>query len=376
MEAGSSFFLFGPRGTGKTTWLQKHFGDKGNVYVDLLKGDLYTELLARPGRLESLVPSDRFPRWIIIDEIQRVPALLNEVHRLIESRGLQFAMTGSSARSLRRKGVNLLAGRALTFHMYPLTATELGRDFDMERSIKFGHLPAIHGHKTPREYLKSYVQTYLREEIQQEGLARRLDNFNRFFETASFSQGSPLNVAEVSREAALDRKVVENYFGILEDLLIGCRLPIFRKRAKRRLVVHPKFYLFDAGVYRSIRPAGPLDVPEEIDGACLETLCFQELRAVNDLLGLGYEMFYWRTSDGTEVDFILYGQSGMFAFEVKRSGRYSRHDLTGLRAFKKDYPPAQCYLLYGGAQTRVEDGINVMPVQEALANLPSILAGQ
>ncbi len=376
MEAGSSFFLFGPRGTGKTTWLQEHFGDKGNVYVDLLKGDLYTELLARPGRLESLVPTNRFPRWIIIDEIQRVPALLNEVHRLIESRGLQFAMTGSSARSLRRKGVNLLAGRALTFHMYPLTATELGRDFDMERSIKFGHLPAIHGHKTPREYLKSYVQTYLREEIQQEGLARRLDNFNRFLETASFSQGSPLNVAEVSREAALDRKVVENYFGILEDLLIGCRLPIFRKRAKRRLVVHPKFYLFDAGVYRSIRPAGPLDVPEEIDGACLETLCFQELRAVNDLLGLGYEMFYWRTSDGTEVDFILYGQSGMFAFEVKRSGRYSRRDMTGLRAFKKDYPPAQCYLLYGGAQTRVEDGINVMPVQEALANLPSILAGQ
>ena len=224
--------------------------------------------------------------------------------------------------------------------------------------------------------MKSYVQTYLREEIQQEGLARRLDNFNRFLETASFSQGSPLNVAEVSREAALDRKVVENYFGILEDLLIGCRLPIFRKRAKRRLVVHPKFYLFDAGVYRSIRPAGPLDVPEEIDGACLETLCFQELRAVNDLLGLGYEMFYWRTSDGTEVDFILYGQSGMFAFEVKRSGRYSRRDMTGLRAFKKDYPPAQCYLLYGGAQTRVEDGINVMPVQEALANLPSILAGQ
>jgi predicted AAA+ superfamily ATPase len=376
LEAGSSFFLFGPRGTGKTTWLKEHFGSDENVYLDLLYGDLYTELLARPSRLETLIPDSSFSGWVILDEIQRVPALLNEVHRLIESRGLRFAMTGSSARSLRRQGVNLLAGRALTFHMHPLTAIELGPDFDLGGSIKFGHLPAIYGNKTPHEYLKSYVQTYLREEIQQEGLARRLDNFSRFLETASFAHGSPLNMAAVSREAALDRKVVENYFGVLEDLLIGCRLPVFTKRAKRRLVAHPKFYLFDAGVYRSIRPAGPLDTPEEIEGACLETLCFQELRAVNDLLGLGYEMFYWRTSDGTEVDFVLYGESGMFAFEVKRSRRYGRRDMSGLRAFKRDYPMARCYLLYGGSQQRVEDGISVMPIQDALVQLPAILAGE
>ncbi len=372
VEINKSFFLFGPRGTGKTTWLKSHFAGDDNIYIDLLRGDLYTELLAQPSRLETLIP-DSFSGWIILDEIQRVPALLHEVHRLIEDRKLRFAMTGSSARSLRRKGVNLLAGRALTFHMYPLTAAELGHDFDIERAIKFGHLPAISSNDAPHEYLKSYVQSYLREEVLQEGLTRNLNNFTRFLEIASFSQGSPLNVSSISRESALNRKVVDSYFGILEDLLIGCYLPVFTKRAKRRMIQHPKFYFFDSGVYRTIRPMGPLDSPEEAEGMCLETLCFQELRAINDLLGLEYEMFYWRTSDGTEVDFVLYGSRGILAFEVKRSNRYSQRDFTGLRAFKRDYPMAKCFFLYGGKQERHEDGILVLPLRQALMDLPRIL---
>jgi predicted AAA+ superfamily ATPase len=374
-ELGKSFFLFGPRGTGKTTWLREHFKSENTVFIDLLAGDLYAELLARPQRLESLVGS-RNDGWVVLDEVQRVPALLNEVHRIIESRGVRFAMTGSSARSLRRKGVNLLAGRALTFHMHPLVAQELGPDFNLERAIRFGQLPAIAGNTAPHDYLKSYVQTYLREEIQQEGLTRNLANFTRFLETASFSQGAALNLSEIARESALDRKVVENYFAILEDLMIGSRLPVFTKRAQRRLAAHPKFYFFDAGVYRAIRPMGPLDSPAEAEGAGLETLVYQELRALNDTLGLEYELFYWRTSDGTEVNFVLYGPRGLLALEVKRANRYARSDLTGLRALKADYPMAQCFLLYGGDQPRQEGDIQVLPVRTCLPQLGQLLSGR
>jgi predicted AAA+ superfamily ATPase len=373
LELEKSFFLFGPRGTGKTTWLREHFTAANSIYIDLLDSRLYAELLARPDRLETLVGTSS-SGWVVLDEVQRVPALLNEVHRLIENRGLRFALTGSSARSLRRKGVNLLAGRALTFHMHPLVAEEMGADFDLDRALRFGLLPSIAHHADPREYLKSYVQSYLREEIQQEGLTRNLGNFARFLETASFSQGSPINIAEIARESALDRKVVESYFGILEDLMVGLRLPVFSKRATRRMVAHPKFYLFDTGVYRAIRPMGPLDSPEEAEGASLETLCLQELRAINDALGLEYEVFYWRTSDGTEVDFVLYGPRGLLAFEVKRSNRYSRSDLTGLRALKADYPMAQCYLFYGGEHPRVEDGIQILPLRQGLSRLSQILS--
>jgi predicted AAA+ superfamily ATPase len=372
LELDSSFFLFGPRGTGKTTWLKSSFNERDVVYLDLLNQDLYTALLGRPHRLESYVPS-RFSGWVILDEIQRVPALLSEVHRLIADRHLKFAMTGSSARSLRKKGVNLLAGRALTFRMYPLTAMELGDDFDILRSLHMGHLPAVTGHNAPEEYLNSYVATYLREEVQEEGLTRNLANFARFLETASFSQAAPLNIARVARDSSLNRKVVDNYFSILSDLLIGVQLPVFTKRAKRRMTAHPKFYFFDAGVYRAIRPMGPFDTPEEAEGACLETLCFQELTAVNDTLDLEYELFYWRTSDGTEVDFVLYGQKGLKAIEVKRSSRFERRDLNGLKSFRRDYPTAECYLLYGGKYEREVDGIRILPIQSALPNLQSLI---
>lgn len=368
-----SFFLFGPRGTGKTTWLNAHFGSAmGALRIDLLNGDLYTELLARPHRIDTLIGANH-SGWVVLDEVQRVPSLLNEVHRLIESRGLRFVLTGSSARSLRKKGVNLLGGRALTFHMHPLVAEELGAEFDLDRALRFGQLPSVPGNPDPHQYLKSYVQSYLREEVQQEGLARNLANFSRFLEVASFSQGSPVNVAEIARETGVDRKVVDSYFGILDDLMIGIRVPVFTKRAKRRLIAHPKFYFFDAGVYRTIRPRGPLDTPEEAEGAALETLCLQELRAINDALGLEYELSYWRTADGHEVDFVLYGPQGLYAIEVKRSSRYTRADLKGLRAFKDDYPMAQAFLFYGGENVRQEEGVQILPLTHALTHLSQLL---
>jgi predicted AAA+ superfamily ATPase len=367
---GKSFFLFGPRGTGKSTWVRSAFPDA--LYIDLLASEKFTTLTANPQRLNDLIPPG-FAGWIVLDEIQKIPALLDEVHRLIENRGLKFVLTGSSARKLRRRGVNLLAGRALTLEMHPLTANELGKDFSLERSWRYGHLPAVFSEPDPAAFLKSYVQTYMREEVIQEGLTRNIGGFARFLETASFSQGSVLNISDVARECAVERKVVEGYFQILEDILLAGRLPVFSRKAKRRLVAHPKFYFFDAGVFRAIRPRGPLDLPEEIDGAALETLVYQELRAINAALGLGYTIYYWRTATGGEVDFVLYGEAGLLAFEVKRSSQPRKQDSQGIKAFLHDYPQATGYILYRGRDRLFDGNITWLPVEDALKNLPAIL---
>lgn len=373
LETRQSFFLFGPRGTGKTTWLKTHCPQA--VYVDLLAGEIYTELLARPERLRSLIPPE-YRDWIILDEVQRVPQLLNEVHRLIESAGCRFILTGSSARKIRRGGINLLAGRAHSYRMYPLVCTEIGSDFNFERSLRYGHLPQVFSDQDPEAYLASYVQTYLREEVLQEGLTRNLAAFSRFVETASFSQASVLNIAEVAREVGIERRTVANYYDLLEDLLLGFRVTPFTRRAKRRLTSHPKFYFFDAGVYRQLRPKGPLDSPEEIEGVALESLVLQECRAISDYKGLGYTFHYWRTPTGTEVDIVAYGPAGLVAVEVKRGARLSRRDAAGLLLFRRDYPMARCYLLYGGSRREYWDGVEVWPISKAVPRLGEILVAE
>ncbi len=367
---GQSFFLFGPRGTGKTTWLKQRFPDA--LYLDLLDHALYLELLTRPQRLRELIPP-RHDDWIVLDEVQRVPLVLNEVHRLIESERRRFILTGSSARSLRRRGVNLLAGRARTYHLYPLTAVEAGTDFSLERALVHGQLPSVYSQPDPDRYLASYVESYLRQEIIEEGRTRNLAAFSRFLESASFSQAGILNVAQVAREVGVDRKTAAGYFDLLEDLLIATRVPIFTRRAKRRMTTHPKFFLFDAGVYRTIRPTGPLDSPEEIDGAALETLVFQELRAHIAYRSLDLELFTWRTGADAEVDFVAYGGDGLFAIEVKRSRRIRRADLQGLTQFKSDYPMARCVLLFGGDRREYRGDIELLPTAEALADPAAVL---
>jgi predicted AAA+ superfamily ATPase len=366
-----SFFLFGPRGTGKTTWVKFAFPQA--LYLDLLEAEIFNDLLANPQRLENYLPPN-FTDFIIIDEIQRIPELLNEVHRLIENSGRKFVLTGSSARKLRKRGQNLLGGRALTYFLHPLTAVELGADFNLERSLNFGQLPSVYREENPQKYLESYVKTYLEEEVFQEGLTRNLSAFARFLETASFSQGSILNTSAVAREAAVERKIVENYFSILEDLLIGYRLPVFTKRAKRRMVAHPKFYFFDTGVYRTLRPKGPLDMPEMIEGVAFESLFFQELLALNDNLELGYKIFYYRTANGVEVDFVAYGEKGIRAFEVKRTAKVSFGLTAGLRHFQKEYPEARTFFVYGGKRRMQEGRIEIIPLQEALQALPQLLS--
>ena len=266
-----------------------------------------------------------------------------------------------------------MAGRALTCRLYPLTCLELGKDFDLEHAISHGMLPATFSEESPEKYLKAYLGTYLREEVLQEGLIRNIGSFARFLETASFSQASLLNVSEVARDAKIERKVVENYFTILEDLLLATTLPVFTKRAKRRMVGHPKFYLFDPGVFRAIRPMGPFDRPEEAEGAALETLVYQQLLALSDYFDFGYQFFYWRTSTQLEVDFILYGPKGLLAIEVKRSRTINSSDLKSLEAFSEDYPEAKLFCFYGGKQKEYFGKVQVMPLIEALLNLQTLI---
>ncbi len=225
----------------------------------------------------------------------------------------------------------------------------------------------------PGRYLVTYVETYLREEVIAEGLTRQAGAFARFLEAASFSQGQVLNMCEVARECAVHRRVAENYFGILDDLLLGVRLPVFEKRAQRRVIAHPKFYFFDVGVYRAARPCGPLDDPGPIEGAALESLVLQELRATNQNFGLGYDLYYWRTPGGMEVDFVLYGTRGVVAVEVKCKRRLTGHDLRGLRTFLADYPMAKGYVFYGGDHPLHLDAITALPVADALRRLPELL---
>ncbi len=361
-----SFFLFGPRGVGKTAWAHEQFPDA--LFFDLLDHQTYTQLLAAPQRLGDRIPQD-YKGWVVVDEVQRVPELLNEVHRLMESRRLRFVLTGSSARKLRRRGVNLLAGRALTRHLHPLTALELGKDFDLGRALRWGGMPLACTSEKPQDYLNSYAATYLREEVQQEGFARNIGAFGRFLEAASFSQGSVLNMAAVARECAVSAKVVEDYFSILEDLLIGVRLPVFTKRAKRRVITRPKFFYFDAGVFQAIRPRGPLDAPEQIHGPALETLFLEQARALNDYRDLGYRLHYWRTATGDEVDFVLYGERGLRAFEVKMAQNVRPDDLRGLLRFRADFPQAKAHLLYLGNRRWHDRGVEVLPFADCVTRL-------
>jgi predicted AAA+ superfamily ATPase len=344
-----SFFLFGPRGTGKSTWLRS-LRDKA-VWIDLLDPETLRLFQARPERLQERIAAQPLATDVVIDEVQKVPALLDVVHKLVEGeRRLRFILTGSSARKLRRGAANLLAGRLTELHMHPFMASELADAFDLRRALQVGLVPLIWSAAEPENTLRAYASLYLQEEVQAEALVRNVGAFARFLEAISFSHGSLLNLAEVARECQTGRKTVEGYLEILEDLLLSFRIPVFTRRAKRHLVAHDKFFYFDAGVYRSIRPKGPLDSPEEIEGMALEGLIAQHLRAWASYRSVPAELFYWRTKSGSEVDFVLYGADVFVASEVKRSRNVHHTDLRALKAFKEDYPEASTCLLYRGQE--------------------------
>jgi len=363
-----SFFLFGARGTGKTTWIKQDFKDA--IYIDLLSPESYRLFSAKPERLQELISGHSSTKTVIIDEIQKVPELLGLVHQLIEkTKSLKFILTGSSSRKLKRSGVDLLAGRALLKTLHPFMAAELGADFDLDFALQRGLLPLVWGADDPEDVLKAYVALYLREEVQMEGLVRNVGNFSRFLEAVSFSHGSLLNTSQVARDCQVERKTVEGYIEILEDLLLAFRLPVFNKRAKRRISQHPKFYYFDTGVFKSIRPKGPLDAPEEIGGAALEGLVGQHLRSWNAYSRDEHELFFWRTKSGVEVDFIFYGPQEFLAIEVKNSKIIRSRDLNGLITFHKDYPQATPLFLYRGDERLKINDILCLPCDDFLRSL-------
>ena len=363
-----SYFLFGPRGTGKSTWLRARYPDA--AWIDLLDAEAERHYYTRPERLKEFIAAQAGRPAIVIDEIQRVPQLLPLVHQHMErDKSTRFVLTGSSARKLRRAGVDLLAGRAVLCAMHPFMAAELGDAFDLDRNLESGMVPLVLMAEQPDRTLRGYVDLYLQQEVKAEGLVRRLDDFSRFLEVASFSHAQVLNVADVARECVAGRNTVESYLGILEDLLIATRLPVFRRRAKRAVVAHAKLYFFDCGVFRSLRPAGPLDVREEIAGPALEGLVLQHLRAWISYGGADCRVHFWRTRGGSEVDFVLYGGAGFHAIEVKNSRSVRPRDLRGLRTFHEDYPESSPLLLYRGDEALERHGVRCLPVDRFLREL-------
>ena len=362
-----SCFLFGPRGTGKSTWLRHRL--PAALYLDLLDPPLHRSLSARPERLRELLAGSPQRRTVVVDEIQRVPELLTVIHAVLEEPAPpRFILTGSSAHKLRRGGVDLLGGRALQCTLHPFMAAELPA-FDLARALKIGLVPLVAGASDAIVVLEGYASLYLDQEVRAEGLTRSIGSFTRFLEAVSFSHAAQLNVSAVARECEVERKVVAGYVGILEDLLLAFRLPVFRKRAKRATVVHDKLYLFDAGVFRSLRPSGPFDRVGEIDGQALEGLVAQHLRAWVAYSRHDAEIFFWRTRAGTEVDFVVYGQPGLQAFEVRNAASVHPGDLRPLRAFRADYPEADAALLYRGREHLRIDGIWCLPVDDFLRRM-------
>lgn len=368
-----SYFLFGPRGVGKTTWLKETYPNA--LWINLLDHKEERLFAMRPELLQERI--DPTKKVIIIDEIQKVPALLDTVHLIIEEKKeLQFILTGSSSRKLKRSGVNLLAGRALLKHLHPFIASELKEDFKLSKVLKVGSIPLIWDSELPEEQLQAYVDLYLQEEVKAEALVRNIGDFSRFLEAIAYSHGSSLNLSNIARECAVSQKTVSLHLQVLQDLLLGYTLPVFTHRAQRAVTQHPKFYFFDPGVFRALRKQGFLDSSPEAEGAALEGLVAEHLRAWIDFQEERHTLYFWRTRAGVEVDFILYGPRAFYAIEVKNNTSLSTRDLRGLKAFCSDYPEATPLLLYRGEHLLKKEGIHCLPVETFLMDIPYSLFGQ
>lgn len=368
-----SFFLFGPRGAGKTTWLKRHFG--GAKWINLLDEALYQEYLRDISLFQKDVETAEPHQWVVVDEIQRLPSLLNYVHLAIENKRLRFALTGSSARKLKRTGVNLLAGRVLPRFLYPLTASELGSDFSLERMIRFGSLALIAGQENPERTLEAYVQMYLKEEVQAEALVRNLPSFARFLPIAGLLHAQVLNVSNVAREVGVKRPSADGFLQILEDTLIAKRLHAFLPKIRLREKSHPKFYILDSGLARALAGRVYENPSNEEFGHLLEGIVFMHLLSLREYFQKFQEIFYWGSadSDKVEVDFVLKKGDRLTAIEVKSQTQLpASKDLKGLRAIGEEPNVARRLCLYQGKREHVtEDGIEVRNVETFLANLPA-----
>jgi uncharacterized protein len=363
-------FLWGPRQTGKSTLLRSLFPKA--PYFDLLDAALFRRLSARPQMMaEEIAALDwkkgKQPAPVIIDEVQKLPELLDEVHRLHSLHGWRFILSGSSARKLRRGGGNLLGGRAVRRELLPLTCREIPK-FSLERALNHGLLPAHYLDDEPNEPVAAYVGTYLKEEIMAESLVRSLPVFQRFLEIAALSNGQPIQFATIAREVGLSAPGVRGYFEILTDTLLGHWVPAWQKRQKRRIVAAPRFYFFDICLVNDLTGRGRMAPGSSEFGAAFEHFICMEIRASLAYGGSRRGMAYWRTSSGLEVDFIL--GEGATAVEVKSCEEPSANHTRGLRAWKEDNPGSRCLLVCRAPRPRrTAEGIEILPWQDFLEKL-------
>ncbi|MGV8118861.1 MAG: ATP-binding protein [Candidatus Xenobiia bacterium LiM19] len=356
-----SLFLFGARQTGKTFLIQ-HTLPGYRVY-DLLDSNIYLSLSRDPGRLEQEIrPGETV---IVIDEIQKLPFLLDEVHRLIETKGIHFLMTGSSARKLRRGGINLLGGRARSRHLHPFTYLELKDQFDLMKALNRGLIPSIYFSDAPEEDLKAYAGDYLKEEIAAEALTRNIPAFSRFLQVSAVCNGLLINYANIANDAQIPSSTVQDYFQILRDTLIGFDLPSWKRSRKRKAISTSKFYFFDGGVVRFLQNRAEIRDRSPEFGEAFETYMAHELKAFVDFRGTG-ELCYWRSKSGYEVDFII---DDSVAIEVKAKSNVSTRDLRGISALREENVIRHYVVASLEQRPRTVGGIEILPWKELLTRL-------
>jgi len=355
----NSFFLFGPRGTGKS-YLIRHTLKDTAIKIDLLRSYIQMRLLQDPSLLESMIRAEIRPGTadsavvVVIDEVQKIPVLLDEVHRLIEEHGWRFLLTGSSARKLKSQGVNLLAGRAWIAKMFPLTYAELPH-FDLDLYLRFGGLPAVVNSSDPIEQLDAYVSTFINEEIKAEGAIRKLPAFVEFLRLAALSNGQLINFANIARDVGVSAPTVAGYFQILEDTLVGFQLQPWKKPTSRKSISTAKFYFFDTGVVNTLAGTKHVDRNSNLYGNLFETWIAMELQAYLSYRRIKDKLYFWRTDDKIEVDFII---EDRVAIEVKSTTKVSRSDLSGLAALKQDGLVAKYYVVSNDPLDRLLDEVH------------------
>lgn len=363
-----SAFLWGPRKTGKTTYLKERFPH--SLVYDFLQTDLFFEFSKKPYLLREQLLAKNAPLLnypVILDEVQKIPQILDEVHWLIENKGLSFILCGSSARKLKRGKANLLGGRAWRYEMFPLVSAELG-NLDLLRVLNRGMIPIHYLNDNYKKALKAYTQDYLKEEVFEEGLTRNIPAFSRFFDAMGYSHGELTNYSNIARECGVDFKTVREYYQILVDTLLGTMVKPFKRRQNRQIISKAsKFYLFDVGVAGAITKRYIAEEQGELFGKAFEHFIFMEIAAYNSYKELGYEINFWRTKSGLEVDFVLGG--GEVAIEVKGTSHVENKDLRSLKGFADEYSPKKVLVVCNEREERVHGDVQIKPVRKFLADL-------
>jgi len=371
----NSFLLFGPRQTGKSTLLQQWLGQDARLAIDLLEPQNERKYSARPELLAEEIATFKRGDWVVLDEIQKQPKLLDVVHRSIETQGIRFALTGSSARKLRHGAANLLAGRAFEYRLYPLCRAELGKDFKLETVLKFGGLPKLYSYDDDADkvrFLMAYAHTYLKEEIQVEQLVRKIEPFRLFLEVAAQASGKILNFAKLGKQARVDGKAVERYFEILNDTFIGFYLNAYSGSVRAQQRQHPKFYFFDTGVMRAIDYSieEPVRVGSYEFGRLFEHFFIHECIKLSNYLECRYRFAYLRTKDDAEIDLII-ARPGKktLVIEIKSADQVDQTEINKLQRLAKDIPKAEAIIACRESVARISNGVRILPWEKALTHI-------